>query len=226
MRSVKTILADNHRIYIEGLKAVSAHHHHPDYSLQIFSTFHSGHRLIEALEQHRYDLLVMDLNLSDIDGLQVLDFIQKKKLDIKTIALTMYDDSKLVKSAFRRGLDGYCLKDKNISELFQCIQAVLKGESFLGEGIALGRTPNGNFRRKGGLQKAFFSDQFIKRHHLTKRELEILHLITQALSNKEIATQLFISDQTVSVHRKNIMRKLGVSNTAGLIKMAYDYSLV
>jgi DNA-binding NarL/FixJ family response regulator len=76
-----------------------------------------------------------------------------------------------------------------------------------------------------GYQK-FFKDGFIKRHSLTKRETEILTLITQALSNKQIAEELYISDQTVSVHRKNIMRKLGVSNTAGLIKEAYENFLV
>ena len=71
-----------------------------------------------------------------------------------------------------------------------------------------------------------FDDKFVKKYNLTKREIEILRLITLALSNKEIAKKLFISDQTVSVHRKNIMRKLQVSNTAALIKMAYDNSLV
>ncbi len=71
-----------------------------------------------------------------------------------------------------------------------------------------------------------YEDRFTKKYNLTKRELEILKLITLALSNKEIAKELFISDQTVSVHRKNIMRKLGVSNTAGLLKIAYDNSLI
>ncbi|NRA50975.1 MAG: response regulator transcription factor [Phaeodactylibacter sp.] len=97
-------------------------------------------------------------------------------------------------------------------------------ESFFGAGVHLNET--GRRKRFKSTKLYEQSDQFVNQHLLTKRELEILHLITDALSNKEIGKRLFISDQTVGVHRKNIMRKLGVTNTAGLIKAAHDHALI
>jgi DNA-binding NarL/FixJ family response regulator len=228
MRSVRTILADDHRIYIEGLKAVFSHYPHSNLSFDITGIAYTGKRLLEMLQATKIDLLIMDLNLPGCDGLEVLDTIRKERWPIRVIALTMYDDPKIVKTAFKKGLDGYLLKNRNIDELFEGIATVLKGQTFMGDGISLSlpRSVRGQTGHATLLGKASVADQFVKKHHLTRREREILQLITQALSNKEIATRLFISDQTVSVHRKNIMRKLGVSNTAGLIKMVYDYSLV
>ena len=113
-----------------------------------------------------------------------------------------------------------------MDELWKAIGEVMEGRTFLGKGVRLNTTLE-EIKRKIEDQSRFPSeDKFIKKYNLTKRELEILKLITHALSNKEIGKVLYISDQTVSVHRKNIMRKLGVSNTAGLIKLAYDNSLV
>jgi len=108
----------------------------------------------------------------------------------------------------------------------EAIRVILTGKTFFGKGVRL----NDPFEMVNGKREKRendpYEDRFIKKYNLTKREIEILRLITLALSNKEIAKELFISDQTVSVHRKNIMRKLGVSNTAGLIKVAYDNSLI
>jgi len=143
------------------------------------------------------------------------------------LVLTVYDDPKFVKSAFKNGAHGYILKNKGIDELFVALHQVLdEHESYIGEGVQV--SENGATRAVAGKQQTDFhlEDRFIKKYNLTKRELEILRLITHAMSNKQIAQELFISDQTVSVHRKNIMRKLGVSNAAGLIKAAYDFSLV
>ena len=222
MHIIRTIIADDHRIVIEGLKAVLSKERTERY--QLVGAFYDGKSLINALKMLEADLLILDLNLPEKDGLEVIKYIRKEALDIKILALTMYDDPKIVKMAFKFGVDGYILKNKGLEELFQATEALQKDETFVGNGVALS---NGIFekpeQKKGTVA---FEDRFIRKHSLTKRELEILHLITQALSNKQIAKELFISDQTVSVHRKNIMRKLGVSNTAGLIKVAYDNSLV
>jgi len=142
------------------------------------------------------------------------------------LALTMYDEAKLVKSAFKAGVDGYILKNSDPYELLRAIEEVLKGKTYIGIGVQLvGARANGT-TFMADKEKGKFEDKFIQKYNLTKREIEILKLISQAFSNKEIASELFISDQTVSVHRKNIMRKLNVSNIAGLIKIAYDNSIV
>lgn len=225
MQIIKTILADDHCIFIEGLKSVLKQSE--KYTFDIVGTAVNGEELLWLLRRKPADLLILDLNLSETDGLEIIHTIQRERIALRILVLTVYDDPKFVKSAFKNGAHGYILKNKGIDELFLALHQVLNGEeSYIGEGVQV--SENGTARAVVGKQQTdfHFEDRFIKKYNLTKRELEILRLITHAMSNKQIAQELYISDQTVSVHRKNIMRKLGVSNTAGLIKAAYDFSLV
>ena len=224
MQTVKTIIADDHAIFLEGLKTILRRYPR-DIQFQIVGEATNGLELISLLKHKTADLLIFDLNMPEKDGLEVLQFIHHSRINILTLALTMYESPKIVRSAFKAGVDGYVLKDRGIEPLFAGIREVVSGNTFVSEGISLS---NGLPRAKASVRQSRYlsSDRFVKKHSLTKRELEILQLITQTLSNKDIAKALFISDQTVSVHRKNIMRKLGVSNTAGLVKIAYDNCLV
>lgn len=224
MQLIKTVIADDQRIFLEGLKTVLQQN--ADFRFDILASVHNGRELLRTLKKTKAELLILELNLPGVDGIEIIKQIKKERLPIRVLALTAYDDSKIIKSAFKAGANAYLLKNQHIEELFVAVREIQEGNNFLGEGVAL-NSSNGKASKTSTLrQNHFFEDSFIKKHHLTKRELEILSHITQALSNKEIAKILFISDQTVSVHRKNIMRKLGVSNTAGLIKAAYDHSLV
>ncbi len=224
MQTIRTILADDHCIFLEGLKAVLSRSE--KYHFDIIGATCRGEELLQLARRQPADLLILDLNLPDVDGLEAMGIINRERIPLSVLVLTAYDDPKIVKSALKNGASGYILKDQDISELFVAIEEVLGRRTFFGRGILLADTPAA--RPAVGKQQTDFhlEDKFIKKYQLTRRELEILRLITHALSNKEIARELFISDQTVSVHRKNIMRKLGVSNTAGLIKAAYEYSLV
>ncbi len=224
MQTFKTIIADDHEIFLEGLKNV-LRRYPKDMQFHIVGEAANGCELISLLKHQPADLLILDLNMPEKDGLEVLQFIRRSHLGILTLALSMYESPKIIRSAFKAGLHGYVLKDRGIEALFAGIREISCGNTHLCEGISLS---NGAVKaRAAGRQPRYLAnDRFVKKHSLTKRELEILQLITQALSNKEIAKALFISDQTVSVHRKNIMRKLGVSNTAGLVKIAFDNSLV
>jgi DNA-binding NarL/FixJ family response regulator len=163
------------------------------------------------------------MNMPVMDGIGVLERLEEGKP--YTLMLSPYESPKLIRKALGAGADGYLLKSAKLEDLHLAVKTMLKGETFISEGAQLNK-PRTRRARNGSGDKYAAVDAFLKKYSLTKRELEILELITQALSNKEIGKTLFISDQTVSVHRKNIMRKLGVSNTAGLIKTAYDHSLV
>ena len=134
-----------------------------------------------------------------------------------------YDNQKFVKKAFLNGADGYLLKGSPRLELIKAIQTVLRNNTFMGRGVQVTARQKEKAGSRSG--KGAYMDAYSVMQHLTKREHEILQLITQAMSNKEIAQKLFISDQTVSVHRKNIMRKLGVSNTVSLVKAAQRLSI-
>ncbi|MEM1118887.1 MAG: response regulator transcription factor [Bacteroidota bacterium] len=215
---IRIIIADDHSLFLDGLKRVLSAS--KDFNFDIVGTATSGQEVVRMVKMNKPHIVFLDLNMPGKDGLAVLEEIRAWNKEIKVIIVTMYDKAKIVKAAIKGGCRGYVLKMYGQSELFAAVEAVLSGENYIGKGI--------NFSSNGipKEEDVRFDDAFIQRHKLTKRELEILKLITQALSNKQIGKALFISDQTVSVHRKNIMRKLGVSNTAGLIKMAYDNSLI
>lgn len=222
MQHVNVVIADDHQLFIAGLKSMLRDV--DGYEIDLVDVAHTGEELLGILKASAPDLLILDLNMPERDGLDVLESIRGQYNGLKILALTMYDESKIVKSAFKSGVDGYVLKSTGKEELLRAISEVLEGKTYLGKGVSLNSILEGASRKS---DSAFqFEDRFIKKYNLTKREIEILRLISLALSNKEIAKELFISDQTVSVHRKNIMRKLGVSNTAGLIKLAYDHSLI
>ena len=219
-KKIRILIADEHPIFVIGLQQVL--HSSDLFSCEIVGVARSGDDLLEQLRQETVDLIIMDLNLQGMDGLEVLAYLKKRKWKVRVLACTMYDDPKIVKEAFKTGIDGYVLKQNEQEEVLKAIEAVMKGDTYMGKGVMLHSI---RCKDKNAV-RGKYEDRFIRRHNLTKRELEILSLIAQALSNKEIAERLYISDQTVSVHRKNIMRKLSVSNTAGLIKVAYDNSLV
>ncbi len=221
---IRTVIADDHQLFTEGLKNILRRT--DKFEFQIIGEAENGRDLLPILKRTYPDLLLLDLNMPETDGLDVLDTIRDNYEDMKILALTMYDEAKLVKSAFKAGVDGYILKNSDPYELLNAIDEVLKGKTYIGVGVQLvGARANGK-TFMADKEKGKFEDKFIQKYNLTKREIEILKLISQAFSNKEIAQELFISDQTVSVHRKNIMRKLNVSNIAGLIKIAYDNSIV
>ena len=221
---IRTVIADDHQLFTEGLKNILRRT--DKFEFQIIGEAENGRDLLPILKRTYPDLLLLDLNMPETDGLDVLDSIRDNYGDMKILALTMYDEAKLVKSAFKAGVDGYILKNSDPYELLNAIDEVLSGKTYIGVGVQLvGARANGK-TFMADKERSKFEDKFIQKYNLTKREIEILKLISQAFSNKEIAQELFISDQTVSVHRKNIMRKLNVSNIAGLIKIAYDNSIV
>jgi DNA-binding NarL/FixJ family response regulator len=146
-----------------------------------------------------------------------------KKLypDMRLLVLTSYDDARLVKATFKAGADGYMLKSSGKEELYRAIDDIMHGQTYVGRGVVLA-----DQRPGASSSGALLENRFARRFGLTRREMEIMQYIGQAMNNKDIAGKLFISDQTVSVHRKNIMRKLGVNNTASLIKIAFENNLV
>ena len=214
----RTIIADDHPVFVEGLKSVL-----PQTLVNIVGTAYNGKSLTTIIQQSQPELLLLDLNLPGKSGLEVLDWLQQNEVDIKVLIITMYGQPKIVRKALDKGANGYLLKDEHIIDINTAIHSIFKGQIYLGAG--LNETAR-NLATMGVKSKNEFKDDFLPRQRLTKREMEVLKLITEALNNKQIGEQLFISDQTVGVHRKNIMRKLGVSNTAGLIKLAFEHHLV
>lgn len=217
---MRIFIADDHKLYVEALATILESQ--KELSLKVVGTALTGADLEQSLEHfhQKIDFLLLDLNLPDEDGLTLLPMIKSKYPKIKVIVVTMYDESKFIQESLKLGADGYIVKSSGLIELIHAIKAVKAGDTYLGQGLIIfpKEVSEGNNGR--------YDDSFTVKSKLTKRELEILKLISTAKSSKEIAEVLFISDQTVSVHRKNIMRKLNVNNTASLIKFAIDNNLI
>ncbi len=220
MRFLNVLVADDHPIFVEGLHSVLSK---PGgkFSYKIKGVARTGLQVSQMLNESQADLLLMDLNLPETDSLKMLPTVKKGSANTRVLVMTMFDDPRLVKAAFKAGADGYMLKSGSKDELFHAIEEVIEGHTYLGNGLDLVEMHNGN-----GADSVSPDKRFSRKYGLTRREMEVMRYIGQALNNKDIAAKLFISDQTVSVHRKNIMRKLAVNNTASLIKIAFENNLV
>ena len=221
MKSLSVLIADGHPIFIEGLRNVLTL---PagKFQFNLKGVVQNDSGIDELLHGFPADLLLLDMNLSDGEGLKHLPSLKKNNPQLRILVFTPTDDARLIKAAFRAGADGMLLKSTSRDELFRAIEEVMAGKTFFGKGITLTDRHSGN----GSLDGPLPESRFARKYGLTRREIEIMCYIGQVLSNKDIAEKLFISDQTVSVHRKNIMRKLGVNNTASLIKIAFENNLV
>ena len=222
MRCLDVLVADDHPIFVEGLQAVLSRPGAGKFAYHIQGIARTGLQITDLLRHSSPDLLLLDLNLPETDSLKMLPSVKKGSAQTRVLVMTMFDDPRLVKAAFKAGADGYMLKSGSQAELLQAIEQVIDGHTYLGKGVAFDNMYTVTQNRNNGLP----DKQFAGKYGLTRREIEIMQHIGKALSNKEIADQLFISDQTVSVHRKNIMRKLGVNSTASLIKIAFEHHLV
>lgn len=222
MRCLNVLVADDHPIFVEGLQAVLSRTDHEKFAFTIQGIARTGLQITDLLRHNSPDLLLLDLNLPETDSLKMLPSVKKGSARTRVLVMTMFDDPRMVKAAFKAGVDGYMLKSGSQAELLQAIEQVIEGHTYLGKGIALDNLHSIIQNRNNGLPDKQFAGKF----GLTRREIEIMQHIGKALSNKEIADQLFISDQTVSVHRKNIMRKLRVNSTASLIRIAFEHHLV
>jgi len=207
----KVFVCEDHTIIIDGVRLLLDSN--PDFTLAGFTT--EGNELLRQIEKTQPDILLLDLNLKEYDGLSLLEQLKKTHPEVKVLILTMYEDEELINRAKKLGASGYL--PKNISN-----EALL---------IALGEVEVESFYVPDGLQKKIaqrkaFRDEFIDRMKLTKREVEIIRSIAQGQPTPVIAEKLFVSPYTIETHRKNIFRKLGLSNMAELVRFAHENFLV
>ncbi|NOT37576.1 MAG: response regulator transcription factor [Saprospiraceae bacterium] len=135
----------------------------------------------------------------------------------------MIKDSKFVREAFKTGADGFVSKESTIEDVEEAIKSVLDGKVFFGKGID---AVNKKILSNEDKETEFSFNRFNAKFHLTKRELEILQMLVEGKTSKEISAQLFISKDTVNVHRKNLMKKLNISNVVMLVKIVKDYNII
>jgi len=221
MLAIKTVIADKQIMFVEALTRTL--NEGTEKLLDVIQVIDKASELVELVEAHRPELVILDLNLVDEDGLSAIPKLRLISKEMKICVLTSYGDYKFVKEAMVSGADGYILKSNSLEDFKDCLKSVFNNDTFIAPGLHI--TPPKS-RLNLNVTQSIYEDRFMIKRKLTTREQEVLALITQAKNNKEIADELFISDQTVGVHRKNIMRKLGVRNTVNLVKFALENQLV
>jgi two-component system NarL family response regulator len=213
---ISIFIADDHKLYVEALSIALAAHR--ELSIQTIGTAANGEELLAKLPAAIPDILLLDLNMPVMNGLEVIPILKENYPRLRILIVSNYSDAKFVRECLQvHSVEGYFLKTNALNELLNALQEVQKGNLYMSKGLQLFPKENGDTP-----EEEVFKETFLAKYNLTKRELEILALIAQAKSNAQIADSLFISPQTVGAHRKNIMRKLNISTTAGLVRFAIE----
>jgi DNA-binding NarL/FixJ family response regulator len=211
----RIMIVEDHAIIREGLRSLLS----STKEFDIVGEAENGRQAIECIEKLRPDLVVTDLSMPKLDGMDMIETIKKQSPNTKVIALTVHRGEEYVLATLKAGADGYVLKEASYSELLMAIQNVLKGKHYLSPEIS-GKLIEGYLDGRKSVKLESIWET------LTKREREILKLIAEGYKNKEIAKQLYISVNTVEKHRSNIMDKLDLHSTAALIAFAMEKGLV
>lgn len=207
----KVFVCEDHTIIIDGLRLLLETN--PDFTFAGFTT--DGKELIQLIEKTQPDILLLDLNLKEHDGFSLLDQLRKTNAQVKVLILTMYEDEELINRAKKLGASGYLPKNIGNEALLLALQEVETNPFYIPDGL-----------QKKIAQRKAFRDEFIDRMKLTKREVEIIRSIAQGQPTPVIAEKLFVSPYTVETHRKNIFRKLSLTNMAELVRFAHENFLV
>ena len=215
---IQVHIADDHKILIEGIVAVI--NTESDIEIEGFSL--TGKEVIDWAEDHYADILILDINMPIYDGIEVLKFFKIKKINLKVIILSSYDDVKLVQEMINLGASGFLSKDSAGQHIVEAIRTVHAGEQYFsdtvknnllklytGKNVKLGQRPQSTIVNS-----------------LTDRETEVLKLISQEYSSPEIAQILNISQSTVDTYRKSLLKKTNVKNAVGLAMYAVKNKII
>jgi DNA-binding NarL/FixJ family response regulator len=210
MPNIKMLLVDDHEIVRDGLKTLIESQH----GMDIVAEAENGEQALEICRNQDVDLIVMDVNMPEMDGIQSTKEIKEEFPDIKILALTMSDNDVHIRKMIESGASGYILKNAGREELKKAIDALMNDQHYFSD-TATQSVMMELVRNKGKTN----SGSVVQ---ITERELEVLELILKEHTNQEIAEKLFISVRTVDAHRRNLLQKTGARNTAGLVRYALE----
>ncbi len=214
MKSIRILLADDHAILRDGIRSLLE----KDSQLKVIGEAGDGRAAIEMVRKLKPDIVLMDVAMPLLNGLEATAQITQSNPDSKVIILSMYDYESYIRQALAAGAAGYILKDANAGELIDAIHCVHKGEAVLSPAIT--RLVIEDYLRWGEIQPAESTNG------LTGREREVLQLIAEGYTNKEIAEILCIAVKTVQAHRANLMEKLDLHSKGELIKYAIRKKII
>ena len=211
---IKIMLADDHLILLQGIKAILEN----DPDLKVVATASNGREVLEALKTQEADVLLLDLQMPEMDGLETITHVKKIYPELKILMLTTNDEGSIITTLFKHGATGYLLKNSSQEILIQGIKDAYEGKKVLSPHLT---------------EKMIESLSDNKSKHLpgltpriTNRELDVLKLIAKQYTTQQIADELFVSTNTVATHKRNLFVKMDVTNSVGMIRKAMDWGLL
>jgi len=218
MKQVRIYIADDHKLFREGLSRIIE----TEKEFKIVGEADDGKKvlddLISAKNRIQVDVLVLDINLPEINGIKILYEIKKKRNDIKVLILSMYDDEAHILQAFNAGADGYTIKTMGSQEIIRAIKDIINGEIVVPRSLTS--------KLISGIRKISQEDLEKKIFSMLPREIEILQYLAQGLSNKEIAFKLQVKEKTIKNYLNNIFVKLSVTNRTQAVLKAIKLGLI
>ncbi len=212
---ITVFIADDHQLVIDGLKLMLSQA--PD--LQFVGAAPNGREVLRQMERQTVDVLLLDINMPELNGLETCRLMQEKFPAVKIIALSMLQEAGMIRQMLKNGAMGYLHKNAGQEEVLEAIRVVHRGEKFYSEAvkeIVLDSLAGPDKRRQA-------ANPFPR---LSRREKQVLALIVEEFTTQEIADRLHISFGTVETHRRNLLIKLGARNTAGLVRACLEYQLL
>ncbi|MCB2196561.1 MAG: response regulator transcription factor [Bacteroidetes bacterium] len=209
MDKINIVLVDDHQMFRDGVKSVLS----DEENIEITGEVGSGKDLYELLEHITPDLIITDISMPDISGIEVAKYVTEKYPGIKILILSMHSNEEFITKALSVGANGYLPKDTSMTELLKAINTIYKGDNYFNKSIS------------DTILNSLMNKPKEENKSLTKREKEIINLVVDGLSNKEIADKLCISIRTVDSHKNNIMQKLNLKSSVELVKYAIKNNL-
>lgn len=217
MEKIKIFLVDDHQIVRDGIKALLK----ADNNIEIIGEASNGKELYEILEQRKPNIILLDINLPDILGIDIARKLNDEIPDLKIIMLSMHMNEEFISNSIEAGAKGYLPKTTTQKELLEAVHKVYNGGEYYNDDVS-------SIMLKSYIKRTQSASKEKEEKHvvLTKRETEILKNFAEGLSNKEIADKLFISIRTVESHKNNIMQKLELKSTVELVKYAIRNNII
>ena len=224
MKKIRILIVDDHDVVRSGLRMLLKTS--PDFS--IVGEAADGEEAVRLVEKLKPDVAFMDISMPKLDGIEATKVIRQNHPDTRIIIMTVHEDEEYALHVLRAGASAYLLKNASKKEIFEAIRSAMAGERFFSPGISklivdgfMSRTAEGTPQAAREEKREQAAGQ-----QLTKRELEVLQYIAQGLTNRQIADTLFLSFRTVNTHRANLMQKLNIHDTAGLVRHAINLGLI
>lgn len=213
---IRILIADDHRMFVDGLVSILK----GETDIEVVDTCYNGADIFKVLRKEPIDVILLDINLPEMNGIEVTKKISKDFKDVKILALSMHNEESFVTEILKHGALGYILKNTDRIELVTAIRTVSNGQTYFSKDVT--QTIMKSLVKKDKQKQSF--NVIIPK--ISRREKEVLELIVKEFTTQEIADKLFISLKTVESHRSSLLSKLNVRNTAGLVRMALEHQLI